>query len=75
MGREELGGDRREKIGKRNRQKGRRRCRAGRRDRSTKRFCCLSGEQSERRSPEKAHMPTAGNYTPIICPQASAGIN
>ena len=36
---------------------------------------CLSGEQNETRSPEKAHMPAAGNYTPIICPQASAGIN
>lgn len=38
----------------------------GRRDRSTKRFCCLSGERNERRSPEKAHAPTAGNYTPIM---------
>lgn len=68
-------GDRREKIGKKDGRSRRRRCTAETRDRSTERLCCLSGEQNEKRSPEKAHMPTAGNYTPIICPQASAGIN
>ncbi len=73
MKRQERIGDRRQKIG--SRQQERRRCRAEKRDRSTKRLRCFSGEQNRKRSPEKAHMPAAGNYTPIICPQASAGIN